>query len=82
MYGYVKSWEIQEFHRTLPKSTSSISWLDKLSNAKLIELGYYKVIGNSPALKEWQSYGKIAYDIEWDIDGRGKEYAVGLIEED
>jgi len=26
--------------------------------------------------------GKIAYDIEWDIDGRGKEYAVGLIEED
>ena len=73
MYGYVNNWEIQEFHRTLPKSTSSISWLDKLSNAKLIELGYYKVIGNSPALKEWQSYGKATYNIKDDYIEETKE---------
>ena len=69
MYWIIKDWEIKDFIRQLPKSTSSISWLNKMSDDKLRELWYYKVIWNSLPLEEWHSYWKSSYEI-W------KEYII------
>ena len=66
MYGYVKNWEIKEFYRSLPDTHKNISGLDKLDKEELIEIGYYKVIGNSPNLEERQKYGTSTYNIKND----------------
>ena len=63
MYWIVKNGEIIEFIKTLPTSTANISWLDKLPEDKLRELGYYKVIWASEPLQEWQSYWQASYEI-------------------
>ena len=73
MYWIVKNWEIQEFIRQLPKSTKKISWLNKLSDDKLRELWYYKVVWNSEPLKEWQSYWQATYDIWEEVITETKE---------
>ena len=63
MYWIVKDWIITEFIRQLPKSTKEISWFDKLSEDKLREYWYYKVVWNSEPLQEWQSYWQASYEI-------------------
>ena len=63
MYAIVKNWEIQEFLRTIPSSTATISGLDRLSDVELLSLWYYKVIGASQPLKEWQNYWQPSYKI-------------------
>ena len=73
MYWIVKNWKIQEFIRQLPKSTKNISWLNKLSDDKLRELWYYKVVWNSEPLKEWQSYWQATYEIWTEVITETKE---------
>ena len=63
MYGLVINGEIKQFYKTLPKTSSTISGLDKLSEDKLRQIWYYKVIWASEPLEEWQSYWKTSYEI-------------------
>ena len=66
MYGIVKDWQIKEIIRNLPNSTKQVSNLPNASKEKLLELGYYKVVGASTPLKEWQSYWEPEYTIKED----------------
>lgn len=63
MYWLVKNWKIETFYKNLPKSNQQISWLDKLSDIKLRELWYYKVIWTSLPLKDYETYWATTYTI-------------------
>lgn len=64
MHWLIEKWKIVEFYRTLPKNTKQISWLNKLTKKKLVDLWYFTVVWKSKILKDWQTYWNSTYTIK------------------
>lgn len=65
MYWKVENNILKQIYFKLPKTTETVSWLDKLNDAELLVHWFYKIILDDTIAKDWQVLKDKEYII-WD----------------